>query len=92
MLQARSLGSGECAWTPGVNVAKRTERAQLHSWPYLDKPVFDNAAEVQMLFRRIHPPMQQCKEERRQTAKRCESGKDLPEATGQGCVRRGRTR
>jgi hypothetical protein len=54
--------------------------------------VFDNAAEVQMLFRRIHSPTQQSEEKRHQRGKRSESRKDLPKATGQGCVRRGRTR
>jgi len=48
------------------------------------QPVFDNAAKVQMLFRRIHPPMQQSEKERHQRGKRSESRNDLPEATGQG--------
>jgi hypothetical protein len=46
--------------------------------------VIDNAAEVQMLFRRIHSPTQQSEKERHQGSKGSESSKDLPEATGQG--------
>jgi hypothetical protein len=56
------------------------------------QPGFDNPAEVQMLFRRIHSPTQQSEKERHQRGKRSESRKDLPEATSQGCIRRGRTR
>jgi hypothetical protein len=41
--------------------------------------VFDNASEVQMLFRCIHSPTQQTKEKCHQTGKSGESGKQFAE-------------
>jgi len=51
---------------------------------------FDNAAEVQVLFRCVRSPTQHSKNKRRQANKCCETGKDLPEQTCRrwlGCAR-----
>ena len=56
------------------------------------EPVSDNVAEVQMLFRCIHSPTQQTKENRHQTGKSGDSGKDFSEQACQRCLRCGRTR
>ena len=56
------------------------------------RSVFDNPAEVKVLFRCIRLPAQQTKEKRRQTRKSRESGKDLSEQACERCFRCGRTR
>lgn len=49
----------------------------------LGKPVARDSAKIQMILRRIHPPLQHREEERAERGQRSKSSEHLPEAPRQ---------
>ncbi|HET9409870.1 MAG TPA: hypothetical protein VFO39_21725 [Candidatus Sulfotelmatobacter sp.] len=80
VLRASSIGSAERAAGPRVLVAEGPEQLWIHSFVLLWQAVTSDSVEIQVLFRRVHPPLQHRKYKRRERNQRGKSSEYLPEA------------